>query len=229
MHLPLPLLALASTAFAHSLTLRIPPTPQIPNPSTLPPSTHATLTSLHEYHSAPLSVSNTFVFPNLTAGSYLADIHCATYGFAPLRVDILPEGTKVWETYRGNDWENTGELLTRSDEEVVDVKVLGGKGYFMERSKFNAFSILKNPMIILGLVSMGIFIGMPYLVDNMDPEMRAEWEERQKSNPMNGIMGAATGQPGAAGGFDMAAFLAGSGKKEEGSGGNGEQAKRRKR
>jgi ER membrane protein complex subunit 7 len=49
----------------------------------------------------------------------------------------------------------------------------------------------------------------------VDPEMRAEWEERQKSNPMNGIMGAATGQSGAPGGFDMAAFLAGSGKKEE--------------
>jgi hypothetical protein len=43
--------------------------------------------------------------------------------------------------------------------------------------------------------------------------MRAEWEERQKSNPMNGIMGAA--QSGGPGGFDMAAFLAGSGKKEE--------------
>lgn len=64
--------------------------------------------------------------------------------------------------------------------------------------------------------------------------MRAEWEERQKSNPMNGIMGAATGQPVAGGSFDMAAFLAGSGKKDEGSpgpasgSGNGE-GKRKKR
>lgn len=50
--------------------------------------------------------------------------------------------------------------------------------------------------------------------------MRAEWEERQKENPMNAIMGAASGQQGgsAMGNFDMAAFLAGSGgKKEEGS------------
>lgn len=30
----------------------------------------------------------------------------------------------------------------------------------------NVLSILKNPMILLGLVSMGIFFGMPYLVDN---------------------------------------------------------------
>lgn len=30
----------------------------------------------------------------------------------------------------------------------------------------NILNILKNPMILLGLVSMGIFVGMPYLVDN---------------------------------------------------------------
>lgn len=30
----------------------------------------------------------------------------------------------------------------------------------------NVLSILKNPMILLGLVSMGIFVGMPYLMDN---------------------------------------------------------------
>lgn len=48
--------------------------------------------------------------------------------------------------------------------------------------------------------------------------MRAEWEERQKSNPMNGLMGAASGQSGAGPGFDVAAFLAGStAKKDEGS------------
>ncbi len=46
--------------------------------------------------------------------------------------------------------------------------------------------------------------------------MRAEWEERQKANPMNGLMGSASGQPGANPmGFDMAAFLAGTSKKEE--------------
>lgn len=57
--------------------------------------------------------------------------------------------------------------------------------------------------------------------DTVDPEMRAEWEERQKDNPMNAIMGAASGQnANPMSSFDMAAFLAGSGsnnKAEEGS------------
>jgi hypothetical protein len=33
-------------------------------------------------------------------------------------------------------------------------------------SLVSVFSILRNPMILLGLVSMVIFLGMPYLVDN---------------------------------------------------------------
>lgn len=87
-------------------------------------------------------------------------------------------------------------------------------------------------MILLGLVTCAIFMGMPYLVDSMDPEMKAEWEESQKKNPMNSLMGAATGQAGAnpVGSFDMAAYLAGSGKKEApaspAAGGNGKKAKR---
>jgi ER membrane protein complex subunit 7 len=56
--------------------------------------------------------------------------------------------------------------------------------------------------------------------------MRAEFEERQKNNPMNSILGggAQSGQ-GPIGNFDMAAFLAGSSKKEEASK-NGKGGKR---
>ncbi|KAK3493150.1 hypothetical protein B0T13DRAFT_475711 [Neurospora crassa] len=205
-----------------------------------PPSTHGTLSTFGQTKSAPLSVANTLVFRNVTQGSYLLDIHCATHAFAPLRVDVAPtldgvfeEGdghgnvkleVKAWQTYRGNDWDNKGEEAPRQTLKngrdggvVLGAKVLGEKGYFMERSKFSILSILRNPMILLGLVSMVIFLGMPKLVENMDPEMRAEWEENQKKNPMNALMGGG-GAP-AAPNFDMAAFLAGtSAKKEESSG-----------
>lgn len=106
----------------------------------------------------------------------------------------------------------------------------------------SVLTILKNPMILLGLVSMGIFLGMPYLIDNstshpiqtaphlfrcvprqanippVDPEMRAEFEERQKSNPVNSILSGQQSTPNPMGDFDMAAYLAGS-KKEGKNGG----------
>ncbi|KAF6826213.1 hypothetical protein CMUS01_09521 [Colletotrichum musicola] len=232
------LLALPAAALAASVTLLVPASPALPNPYTLPPSTRASLSALSSSHTAPLSVHNTFVFGNVTApGSYLVDVHCATHAFAPLRLDVAADGTlSAWETYRGNDWDNKGEALQSKElangARAFEVRVLGGKNYFVERSKFSVFTILKNPMILLGLVSMGIFIGMPYLMENMDPEMRAEFEERQKSNPMNSILGGGGAQPG--GNFDMAAFLAGtSGNKEQqasgsssnGAGGSGKKDK----
>ena len=51
--------------------------------------------------------------------------------------------------------------------------------------------------------------------------MRAEFEERQRSNPVNSLLGGGA-QPGPnpLGNFDMAGFLDGSGKKEEAGGGS---------
>lgn len=196
--------AAAAAATATTLTLAVPPSAILPNPRTLPPSTHATLTTLGAAASAYITPGNTFVFSNVSAGSYLVDVHSIGHAFAPLRVDVVPvePGSdeskekvvapalkiQAWETYRGNDWDNKGEAVGLEGG-ALRVRVLGQKAFFMERSSckslsrgrgckpffqniadrdhaVNVLSILKNPMILLGLVSMGIFIGMPYLMDN---------------------------------------------------------------
>ncbi|PMB73789.1 hypothetical protein BM221_001214 [Beauveria bassiana] len=114
------LLALSHLATCTTVTLHLPSTPA---PGTLSPRTHATLTTLGRRLSAPLSAAHSFVFRNVSAGSYLADVHCPTDGFAPLRVDVVggkeeeeeeeegEEAVQAWETYRGNDWGNKGEAL----------------------------------------------------------------------------------------------------------------------
>ncbi|KAL6796034.1 hypothetical protein GGI42DRAFT_345305 [Trichoderma sp. SZMC 28013] len=212
------LLSLAFAALsAAQLTITV-GLPAKPNPFLLGPSTHATLSSLHKRLEAPLTTVNTFNFHNVTADSYLLDVHCATEAFHPLRVDVGEDGeVKAWETYRGNEWANKGEEVQVKSEGAsrgISVKGAGSKIFFVERPAFSVFSILKNPMILMGLVTMGIVFGMPYLMDNMDPELRAEFEERQKENPMNAIMGNAQAGQNPLGNFDMAAYLAGSGKKE---------------
>lgn len=144
-----------------SLTLAVPPSQHLPNPHILSAATHATLTALGEpRRAAPLTVANTFVFHNVTPGSYLADVHSAAYGFAPLRVDVLePAATtatgpviKVWETYRGNEWGNKGEEVLNaggggagtgkaaaSGGPSYAVRCLGKKVFFQERGKCESF------------------------------------------------------------------------------------------
>lgn len=177
--------AAALAALTTSITLHIPASHQLPDPWRLPPSTHATLTSLRVAASAPLTTGNTLVFRNVSAGSYLVDVHAATHAFMPVRLDVAPDAAaedgqalrvEAWETYRGNDWANKGEAIPLSADGRLEMRALGPKGYFSERSSFSVLTILKNPMILLGLVSMAIFIGMPKLVENS--KCSSAWEIR---------------------------------------------------
>ncbi|KAI0395949.1 hypothetical protein F5Y17DRAFT_421311 [Xylariaceae sp. FL0594] len=245
--------ATAATGFSAAkgtIRLTIPASAQIPNPAALPPSTHATLTSLGASLSAPITTDSGFVFRDVAPGSYLADVHCATHGFAPLRVDVVPAvlasadqsnggaggrgredevQVTVWETFRGNDWDNKGErvlpvVVGGAQQGGVaasfPVKVLGAKVFYTERPGFSILSILKNPMILMGLVSLALFIGMPKLLENMDPEMRAEFEEQSRKNPMNSMLAGPQAGSNPMGNFDMAGFLAG---QSSGSGNRDEQ------
>ncbi|KAJ4261447.1 hypothetical protein NW762_006872 [Fusarium torreyae] len=220
------LLALPNALASDSLTLYL---PAKPNPFALPASTHATLSSAGVHVSAPLSSANTFVFHNVTPGSYLADVHCPTDAFHPLRIDVqLAEGgdegiVQAWETYRGNDWANKGEVIQvreGSKGRGFELRALGGKNYFMERPQFSVFAILKNPMILMALVSLVLMVGMPKLMDQMDPELRAEFEAQQKNSPLSAAMSGQSSGDNPLTNFDMAAYLAGSKPKDSGNGGN---------
>lgn len=88
-------------------------------------------------------------------------------------------------------------------------------------------------MVLIGIVSLGFFMGMPYLMDSMDPEMKKEFEEQQKKSVLSGGTNANPLQN-----FDMAAWMAGatrgsssgggSAGREEGEGGGGGSGRRRR-
>jgi hypothetical protein len=96
---------------------------------------------------------------------------------------------QVWGTFRGNEWSNKGEVVQAQRGDGIwtfDVKVQGGKDYFIERQgcKFRVvqsrswlrllmtwnlvspLGLLKNPMILIAGFSMLIVFGMPYIMDN---------------------------------------------------------------
>ncbi|ORY18033.1 hypothetical protein BCR34DRAFT_474116 [Clohesyomyces aquaticus] len=213
--------SLASAASAARFVLHIPNGPVV-NPSTFPSSTHATLQSSGPPIVAHLTRSNTFNFYNVTPGSYYASVHCRDFAFEPLRIDVSLEETvegsgekkemiRAWQTFVGNEWDNKGESKGEGGNGlVIEAKVMGGKSFFQEREGFSPLSFLKNPMILMALFSMVLIFGMPYLVENMDPETKAEFEEMQKK----GVLGSATGseRPNPAQqlqNFDLAAWMAG--------------------
>ena len=105
-----------------------PADPQLPARETLhtlPSTTHATLQSSGPPLDAYLTRSNTFNFHNVSAGSYLATVHCRDFAFEPLRIDVVLEETvegsgehkeiiRAWQTFLGNEWDNKGEARVRA-------------------------------------------------------------------------------------------------------------------
>lgn len=220
------LLALPFALASDSLTLYL---PAKPNPFALPASTHATLSSAGVHVSAPLSAANTFVFHNVTPGSYLADVHCPTDAFHPLRIDVQlsedgEEGVvRAWETFRGNDWNNKGEVVSvkeGSKGRGFEVRAIGGKNYFMDRPQcelifrgdnlrysdtnriiVSVLAILKNPMILMAVVSLVLMVGMPKLMDSSTFSYHTckhrDYTDKNHSGPRNArrVRGPAKGQP----------------------------------
>ncbi|MCJ1480333.1 hypothetical protein MMC06_000488 [Schaereria dolodes] len=158
----LSLLALPTLLLAASLQLTIPPSNILPNPSTLPPSTHATLTTSGLVLSAPIQRSNSFSFNNIRPGSYLCDVYSRDYVFAPLRVDVSEQdAVEIWQTFRGNEWDNKGERIgAGSGSANADVRVVGERAFYESRG-------------------------------GLDPETKKEFEEQQKNSVLSGGTSAA--------------------------------------
>jgi len=79
----------------------------------------------------------------------------------------------------------------------------------------------------MGVVALAFTFGMPKLMDSMDPEMRAEYEEMQKKSPVSGLTKAIQGGDGSGSvldNFDLAGWMAGQQTKGSGTKASGTDA-----
>lgn len=232
----------ALAASAARLTVSIPSSQLLQDPKSLPASTHAVLLGPSGVkYDVPLRRDNTFVFASLDPGSYLLTAHTRDYFFSPFRVDVeaAEAGTgqeivQVWQTFRGNEWDNKGPRYAAGSGEVtVEINPSGKKEFYQSRGGFNITGILKSPMILMALVSVAMIFGMPYLMENskstrylgcgidgwglvmfhianlvttVDEETKKEFDEMSAKSPISGNSGAASSIQN----FDLAGFLAGS-------------------
>jgi len=215
----LTLFSVLPASLAALVTVSIPSTALV-NPSTLPATTHATLEEFGVKLNAPLTRANTFAFHNVTQGSYLLSVFSKDFLFENLRIDVA-DGTEgaeqkveAWQTFRGNEWDNKGEARNGVLPGQVEVRPIIRKDFYQARSTFSVLSFLKSPMILMALFSMLMIFGMPYLMDNMDPDSRKEFEEMQK----NSALGSASNSANAFQNFDLAGWMAGSGTSTPQSG-----------
>jgi hypothetical protein len=176
----LPLLALPALTLAAHIRITLGTSQTVPDPSTLPPSTAASLTAPGHSYVAPLDINNAFDFRNVTPGSYLLDITGPSHMFPAVRLDVYPigysgsaeESVAAWPTMRGGAWEHKGEAyeVTQSGKGVWGFEVRAGpqKEYFVERAGFRPLDLLKNPMILMAGVAALMMFGMPKLMESSE-------------------------------------------------------------
>ncbi len=62
--------------------------------------------------------------------------------------------------------------------------VINPKGtyqYFEAKKGFSIFSLLRNPMVMMMLFSVGLMVAMPYMMEGLEPEEKARMREQMKN------------------------------------------------
>lgn len=101
-------------------------------------------------------------------------VHVEGDGVAAEKVQ-QQETVVVYLTHPSNKWDHLGAKIATSsaplssDAEVkLAVSALGKREFLEKRQGFDLLSFFKNPMILMGVLSMGLVFGMPYLMDNSE-------------------------------------------------------------
>ncbi|KAF3280953.1 hypothetical protein TWF970_002629 [Orbilia oligospora] len=184
----------------------------------LPPSMTVSLSgaNLADSRTSHIYSNGAFKFQDVKPGSYLLEVNCRTHLFPSFRVDVSTDGlVEVYGTFRGNEWDNKGERKPHP----IDISPVKGSDFYIVREGFNPMKLLSNPMILIAIVAIGGMTLMPKMVENMDPETRAEFEKQQQNSVLSGA------QNNPLQSFDMAGYLAGSSSKTQPKSGNGSKRK----
>lgn len=114
----------------------------------------------------------TFVVHNIPSGSYIVEVLNPEYSFEPVRVEINSKGK-----YRAR---KVNHIQTSQIVQVpypLKIKALGKTRYFQQREQWRITDLLFNPMIMMTVLPLLLFMVLPKLLN--DPETKKEMEQLQ--------------------------------------------------
>lgn len=125
-----------------------------------------------------LKTNGSFVVHDIPSGSYVVDVISSSYRFDPNRVDITSKGKR---RARYVNYINTSEVVRLSYP--LQIKPLGPPSYFLKRESCCWTDFLINPMVVMMVLPLLIFVLLLKMVNTSDPNMR--WKMEQSMNMPN--------------------------------------------
>ncbi|XP_009704585.1 PREDICTED: ER membrane protein complex subunit 7, partial [Cariama cristata] len=119
-----------------------------------------------------------FVVHDVPSGSYVVEVISPAHKFEPVRVDITSKG-KMRARYV--NYIKTSEVVRLPYP--LQMKSSGPPSYFIKRESWGWTDFLMNPMVMMMVLPLLIFVLLPKVVNTSDPDMRREME--QSMNMLN--------------------------------------------
>ena len=144
--------------------------------------------------------SGHFALNGLEPGSHIMQVALEDLVFPPIRLDV----SEVANRFRAVVNDGSSRTLVNAmsaaaaaeasassggDVPVVPISPVGRHKYYVPREHFSVMSIVKNPMVLMMLFSVGMVYIMPLIADQ--DEMKAQMKDMQKS--INQVQGAGAG------------------------------------
>ncbi|XP_021258871.1 ER membrane protein complex subunit 7 [Numida meleagris] len=131
-----------------------------------------------EEHVGFLKTDGSFVVHDVPSGSYVVEVISPAHKFEPVRVDITSKG-KMRARYV--NYIKTSEVVRLPYP--LQMKSSGPPSYFIKRESWGWTDFLMNPMVVMMVLPLLIFVLLPKVVNTSDPDMRREME--QSMNMLN--------------------------------------------
>ena len=170
------------------------------SPYAVPLSTRITLQNIHTTHTSRIDTSGRFSF-DVEEGSYTLTLSSQLLDCTPLRVDVSRFDVAVYTA-------PLGLPSIKRNPQAYPIHLAVTVKETTKQERFNPLSILRNPMVGIGIVMVISLFGIPRLTAYLDPEGIAEME-RIKAERANAGQETQSEAVSKITNFDVSGWLAG--------------------
>jgi ER membrane protein complex subunit 7 len=119
-----------------------------------------------------------FVIYNVPPGIHQLDVHSKEYHFGQIKIQLLEDSMDA--PPKCLEYAYPGATKRVIPYPLV-VYARGTYQYFEMKKGFSIFSILKNPMVLMMVFSVGMMVVMPKMMEGLDPEEKARMKQQMEA------------------------------------------------
>jgi ER membrane protein complex subunit 7 len=119
-------------------------------------------------------LDGSFVFYNVPPGIHLLDVHSHHLHFSQIKVQLLPD---AMDSPKCIEYPFPGATKVVI-QHPIHLKAHAKYEYFQPKQGFSPAALLKNPMMLMMLLSIGMMFLMPKMMENLEPEERERMQKQ---------------------------------------------------